>query len=245
MKQFLGKTVVITGGCKGLGKSIAEKFLNEGAKVVILDWEFLEATKQELLDKGVCNVLKVDVSSESEVIKVFNTIEKVDVLINNAGIQPVDDFLSMPKDNWDKMMDVNIGSVFNCTRMAAKNMIKNSIKGAIVNISTIDSIRPSLGHTHYSASKAAINSMTLSLSQEFGKYEIRVNAIAPGLINRSTLKEDWPDGVERFLNVAALPYIPEAEDIANACAFLSSENSRSITGVLLPVDCGVLAAKPY
>lgn len=196
MKQFLDKTVVITGGCKGLGKSIVEKFLSEGARVFILDWAFSEIDKQELLDKGVCDVLKVDVSSEDEVIQAFNRIDKVDVLINNAGIQPVDDFLSMPKDNWDKMMNINIGSVFNCSRMVAKNMINNSIKGAIVNISTIDSIRPSLGHTHYSASKAAINSMTVSLSQEFGKYEIRVNGVAPGLVNRPTLKEDWPEGVQ-------------------------------------------------
>ncbi|MEG1180832.1 MAG: SDR family oxidoreductase, partial [Oscillospiraceae bacterium] len=124
-------------------------------------------------------------------------------------------------------------------------MTASKTGGCIINITTIDALRPSFGHAHYCAAKAGVLSLTLSCASALGQYGIRVNAVAPGLVDRPTLKKDWPDGYERFLSKAAVKAVPQASDIAAACVFLASDDAKAISGAEIPVDCGILAAAPY
>jgi len=142
-------------------------------------------------------------------------------------------------------MNIDLKSVYLTTQAVAKTMISNNIKGSIINIGTIDAMYPSIGHSHYSAAKAGVYSYTKASAYELGKHNIRVNLVSPGLINRPDLKDSWPDGYNRFMSTAALPYVPEASDIANSCLFLASEYANAITGINIPIESGVLSAPPY
>ncbi len=239
------KHVLVTGGAKGLGLAIAKNFVAQNAKVTVFDLSIDTTLIEQLEKENIHSYASVDVSDFTQLSNAISNLEPIDILINNAGIYPTCELLDMSISQWQYMMNVNLNSVFYCTQLVAKKMIKNKIKGSIVNITTIDSFKPSYGHSHYAASKAAVYSFTLSSAAELGKYGIRVNAVAPGLINRPTLKTDWPDGYNRFLDKAAIQSVPEADDIAQTCVFLASDVAKAISGVEIPVDSGVLTAAPY
>jgi len=247
MFNFSSKTVIVTGALQGVGNVIAQEYLKLGANVCVADLG-VDATK---LDDENPNLLylKVDVSKKASVDFMVETVlshfGKVDILINNASIYPISDFMTLSENEWDTMQLVDLKSVYLCTQSVAKSMIDKKVSGSIINIGTIDAFHPSYGHSHYSAAKAGVYSYTVSSSYELGKDNIRVNMVSPGLINRPGLKEQWPDGYKRFINKAAVKRVPEAIDIANACLFLTSDMAASITGVDIPVESGVLAAPPY
>lgn len=242
--NFNGKNVVVTGGGTGLGKVIATLFAGCGANVSVLDLGFSESAIAELTTLGI-NQYVADVTNTAQLTDIFNQISPIDVLINNASIYPVADFVDMTAEQWKQMVDIDLNSVFYCTSIASKLMIKSNTHGNIINITTIDALHPSSGHSHYCSAKAGVVSLTKSTAHELGKYGIRVNAVAPGLVNRPDLKTSWPDGYNRFLSRSAIDKVPEPQDVAYACMFLASNYASAITGVELPVDSGVLTAAPY
>jgi glucose 1-dehydrogenase len=248
-----GKVVIVTGSSSGIGAGIAARFAEAGASVVInanKNADGLAQVAKQITDAGGKVVaVQANVSDPAGVDKLFKTaIEKfsrVDVIVNNAGLQPIRTLLEMDASEWDLVVGTNMRSVFLCTQAAAKQMIAQGDGGVIVNISSIEGDSPAPNHTHYGASKAGINNFTKGSALELGEHGIRVNAIAPGLIWREGLENDWPSGVSRWKDSAPLKRLGKALDVADACLFLASPAAEWITGVILPVDGGVLATQTY
>jgi NAD(P)-dependent dehydrogenase (short-subunit alcohol dehydrogenase family) len=250
--SFSGHTVVVTGGSHGIGAAIAREFATAGAQVVVhyrSNKDAAEALANEITSAGGSAIaMAANLDRSDDVDEMFSKVEEtygsVDVLINNAGTYPNSTILEMSQDEWNKMYADNVVSVFLCTKAAAKSM-QQAGGGAVVNISSISAAHPGPDHSHYNSAKAAVDMFTRSAAQELGPYNIRVNAVAPGVVFRSDIEELWPDGVERFRNAAPLGCLVQPEDVAKACMFLASDDAARITGVTLPVDSGVLSAKVY
>ncbi len=246
--NFSDKVVLVTGSSSGLGQGIALRFAEAGAKVVIhynSNPNQAQQTVRQIIEAGGQAIaFQADLSQQSQVNQLISqTIEKftrLDVLINNAGIYPLASLLEMSLGQWDSVISTNLSSVFLCTQAAAKQMIEQGNGGAIVNISSIEAENPAPLHSHYNASKAGVLMFTRSAAQELGNYNIRVNAVAPGLIWREGLEQAWPEGVARWQQAAPLQRLGQPDDIADACLFLASPAARWITGTSLTVDGGVM-----
>jgi len=248
--DFSGKIVLVTGGGKGIGAAIARRFAQAGADVVICDINPGAEVCGFIINLGRKVLpIKADVSDPAQVTSVFREVAEkwspIDVLINNAGIYPPHDLLSMTPEAWDAVIDLNLKGVMFCTQGAARQMIGAKKGGSIVNISSINGLNPEQDHAHYSTSKAGVIMLGRSAALELGRYNIRVNTVSPGLINRPTLDTDWPDGLERWTKKAPLVRIGEPEDIADACLFLASDAARWITGINLLVDGGMMASDRF
>ena len=248
--DFKNKVVLVTGAGSGIGAGIAKRFAQAGADVVICDLQpenSASEIKGRFGPKAV--MISANVSDPEQVKKLFDEVSlklsPVDILINNAGIYPVMGLLELSAEEWDHTLAVNLRSVFLCTQAAAKGMINAGKSGAIVNIASIEAINPSAGHSHYSASKAGVVMFSNTAAMELGQYHIRVNSVSPSLINRPTLKKDWPEGYSRFVSKAPLGRVGEPEDVADACLFLASDAARWITGAHLIVDGGILTSQIY
>jgi NAD(P)-dependent dehydrogenase (short-subunit alcohol dehydrogenase family) len=237
------KVAIVTGSRRGIGYGIALALAKEGCNIVVSDVDQKDCEKvvKEVEKTGAKGLaVKCDVLNKPEVddliAKTMKKFGKLDILVNNAGIYPFVPFLDMTEDNWDKVLDVNLKSVFLCSQAAAKVMKPGS---KIISISSIASLIGYQGLTHYCASKGGINGMTRALALELAPKKINVNAIAPGAI-------DTP-GVNGALNeeakkqtIAAIPWarMGVPEDIANAVVFLASDKSDYITGQIIVVDGG-------
>ncbi len=173
------------------------------------------------------------------------TFGGLDVLINNAGVYPLASILDMNDDAWHSVVNANLFSVYLCTQVVARNMVKHGRGGAIVNIASIEAETPAPMHSHYSAAKAGMLMYTRTAACELGAHGIRVNAVSPGLIWRDGLERDWPEGVERYRKAAPLGRLGRPDDVADACLFLASPAARWITGANLRVDGGVMTHTPY
>lgn len=245
-----GRVALVTGASSGLGAGIAKRLAQAGASIAIADLQPADEICSEVRGLGrECLAAIVDVTDLAQVQSLFDQIEEqlgpVDILINNAGIYPNADLLDMTPEEWDRIMEVNLRSVFLTTQTAAKQMIDAGRGGAIVNISSIEDTIPAAGHSHYAASKAGVVMFGKSAALELGKHNIRVNTVSPALFDRPGLAQQWPEGVARFMENVVLKRVGEVDDIADACLFLSSEASRWITGMNLPVDGGVLISQAY
>jgi 3-oxoacyl-[acyl-carrier protein] reductase len=190
--------------------------------------------KADLRNEGEC---------ENLVASVLGQFGALDVLINNAAIQPTQPLKDMSVGEWREVIDVNTTSAVSCTRAAARGMAGRG--GAIVHIASIEGTHPALDRAHYAASKAALIAHARSAAVEYGPANIRVNAVSPGLIDRPGLLSDWPDGVRRYRLKAPLRDIGQPEDVARACLFLASPDARWITGQNLLVDGGMSCAPLY
>jgi NAD(P)-dependent dehydrogenase (short-subunit alcohol dehydrogenase family) len=164
---------------------------------------------------------------------------QLDVLVNNAGIQPLGDLESMSVDEWQDMIDTNLTGTHLVTQAAASSMISAGQGGSIIHISSIEGLQPAFRHGHYSTSKAAVIMHARAAALEFGPEGIRVNSVSPGLIGHPGLETEWPEGIERWLAAAPLGRLGEPEDVGDACVFLASPGARWITGHNLVVDGGV------
>lgn len=250
--DFDGRTVIITGASQGIGAAIARAYSTAGANVVVhfrSNKEHADELVSDILNKGGSAVaIAAALNEVDDVDRLFTavteTFGKVDVLINNAGSFPNSPLLDLELDDWQKMYANNVESTFLCTK-AASNVMKNAGGGSIINMASTSALNPGADHAHYNSAKAAVVMLTQSAAQELGQYNIRVNAIAPGLVYRPGLEEQWPDGYNRYCQAAPLSCVVHPEDIANACLFLSSDEAVRITGVTLPVDAGVLTAMAY
>ncbi|WP_099159595.1 SDR family NAD(P)-dependent oxidoreductase [Virgibacillus ndiopensis] len=244
--KLYNKTAIITGGCRGIGYATVKKFLNEGANIVIIDLnkEEINDTVSYLKDYGKkVEGIVADVSNKSSVDYAINfTLERfdsIDILINNAGVVEDAQLLKMNESQWDKVIDVNLKGVFLMTQAVAQRM-KEQKSGVILNASSVVSLYGNFGQSNYVAAKSGINGMTKTWARELGRYNIRVNSVAPGFILTDMLKK-IPDKVLGMMKEKSLlNEIGKPEDIANAYAFLASEEARFVTGTILSVDGGLV-----
>lgn len=247
MKDLKGKLVVITGGARGIGYAIAEKLSVEGSRIVIADINFdmAQDSANKIAEADVeCYAYKLDVSSTKEIEAFFAQLKdrfgRIDVFVNNAGIQIRRPSLDFLVDDWDKLMDINLKASFFCNQQAGRNMKENG-GGVIVNISSGTSTRTTPGRAPYVISKAGVNAMTAVLASEWAKYNIRVNAIAPGWIMTEMLKEGMKMGIvsdKQMMSAVPLKRYATTGEIADAVVYLASGNSSYITGQTLFVDGG-------
>jgi L-rhamnose 1-dehydrogenase len=247
--RLQGKVAIVTGAARGIGRAIALRFGQEGAKVVVADIrdeQGLETARMIEEAGSQAIFVHVDVSHVSQVQDMVGaTVERfgtIDILVNNAGICPFKEFLKMPEGLWDEVLDVNLKGYFLCSQAVAKVMVEQGVKGRIVNISSISSIVGGASQTHYCASKAGINLLTASMAISLGPYGITCNAILPGTIetdiNRDLLSD--PEFHAYWDRRASLGRIGQPEDIAGPALFFASDDSAYCTGSTLVVDGGTL-----
>lgn len=225
------KTVIVTGGSRGIGKSIVKELAKENYNIVLNYNNSDEAAikiQNELKEQGInIEIFKADVSKREEVKALVQfTLDKfnnIDVLVNNAGIAQEKPFVDITDEDWDKMMKVNLNSVFYCTQEVLENMIHNK-KGCIINISSIWGITGGSCEVHYSVAKAGIDGMTKALAKELAPSNIRVNSIAPGMIATDMSADYTEEEIREINNQIPLGRIGEGVDIAKCAKWLIEDN---------------------
>lgn len=247
MKLLEGKVVLITGASRGIGKGIAITFAQHGASVAFTYSSSVEAAhelEKELLDLGVkakgyqSNAADFE-QAQQLVTDVMTDFEAIDVLINNAGITKDNLLMRISEEDFDKVIEVNLKSVFNMTKAVQRTMLKQR-KGSIINMSSVVGVKGNAGQSNYAASKAGIIGFSKSIALELGSRNIRSNVIAPGFIETEMTDKLAEDVVAGWRAGIPLKRGGTPEDVANACVFLASDLSAYITGQVLHVDGGML-----
>lgn len=236
---------LITGGANGIGKVTANMFLQEGATVVISDYnaEAGEKALSEFNHHENATFIRSDVTNTEQVEAMVKSIleshGKIDILINNAGIT-IDGFLTkMEEESWDKVVAVNLSGVFKCTKVVAASMVENGY-GVILNASSVVGIHGNIGQTNYAATKAGVIGLTKSWAKEFGPKGIRVNAVAPGFIVTDMTAKVPQKVLDKMEAQTPLRKLGRPEDIAAAYLFLASDDASFINGTILSVDGGLV-----
>lgn len=239
------KVAIITGGASGIGLAGVKKFVAEGAKVVIADYneEAGKAVEAELRGNGAeVTFIAVNVADRSSVdamvAAVLERYGQVDILINNAGITQDAMLHKMSMEQWDRVISINLTGVFNCTQAVVAHMRERGT-GRIINTSSVVGKFGNVGQTNYAATKAGVIGMTQTWAKELGRKGITVNAVAPGFI-RTPMTEKMPEKILAMMNEKVnLGRLGEPEDIANAYLFLASDEASYINGIVLSVDGGL------
>jgi len=237
------KTVIVTGGSRGIGAAIVKELAKEKYNVVLNynnSEEAAKKIKKELEEQNIkIEIFKADVSKREEVKELVKfTLEKyknIDVLINNAGIDQIKPFMDISDEDWNNIMQVNLNSVFYCSQEVLENMIHNK-KGCIINISSIWGKIGASCEVHYSASKAAIDGLTKALAKEMGPSNIRVNSIAPGIIETDMNKELTNEDLKEIINQIPLGRIAKPEEITKSVKWLIED--EYVTGQIISIDGG-------
>ena len=247
MKLLEGKTALITGASRGIGKAIAQKFAKEGASIAITnifeDEEFIntidEIKVHNVKVKGYVSNASNFEDSQRVVNEIVNDFGKIDILVNNAGITKDALLMRMNEDQWDSVISVNLKSVFNLTKAVLQTMLKQK-NGSIINMSSVVGVSGNTGQSNYSASKAGILGFTKSVAKELGSRNIRCNAIAPGFI-LTEMTENLPSDVKsEWIGRIPLKRGGTPEDVANTALFLASDLSSYISGQTIHVCGGML-----
>jgi len=240
------KVAIITGGANGIGKAAVEVFVNEGAKVIIADFaeEQGKQLESELLEKNH-DVLfvQLNVASKESVQSMVDTVlsryGKIDILINNAGITKDAMLVKMTEEDFDRVLDVNLKGVFNCTQTVVPHMVAQGY-GKVINTSSVSGVYGNVGQTNYAATKAAVVGMTKTWAKELGRKGINVNAVAPGF-TRTSMTEKMPEKVLSYMeSIVSLQRLGDPKDIANAYLYLASDESSYVNGHVLHVDGGIM-----
>lgn len=247
MKLLEGKTAIITGGSRGIGKGIVETFAKHGANIAFTyssSSEAAEALATEIAKTGVkAKAYQSDAASFSEseqlATQVLEDFGRIDILVNNAGITKDNLLMRMSEADFDKVIEVNLKSVFNMTKAVQRTMLKQR-KGSIINMSSIVGVKGNAGQTNYAASKAGIIGFSKSVALELGSRDIRCNVIAPGFIETEMTGKLDEATVQSWRDAIPLKRGGSPEDIANACVFFASDLSGYVTGQVLNVDGGML-----
>lgn len=247
MKLLEGKIAIITGASRGIGKAIAEMFIEQGAAVCFTYMssdEKAKALENELSAKGGrAKGFKSDAGDFSAAQKLADDViaefGKIDILVNNAGITRDNLLMRMSEEQWDEIMAVNLKSVFNLTKAVLRPMLK-ARSGSIINMSSLVGIQGNAGQANYAASKAGVIGFTKSVALELGSRNIRCNAIAPGFIETEMTAALDEKTVQNWRDAIPLKRGGTPEDIANTCVFLGSEMSSYITGQTISVNGGML-----
>lgn len=249
-ERFAGRTALVTGGSRGIGKSIVERFAEEGAKVAIIDIneQAIREAEAELKEKGYTVVAKVASVTDREQIEnamkdIVDVFGSIDILVNNAGVIRDNMFFKMTDEDWDTVMDVHLKGAFYAARAAQQYMVKNQY-GRIINISSTSALG-NRGQANYSTAKAGLQGFTKTLAIELGKYGITANSVAPGFIETDMTKAtaerigiSFEDLIKA--NIAKIPVARSGkpEDIANAVAFFADERSSFVNGQVIYVAGG-------
>ena len=247
MMLLEGKTALITGASRGIGKGIAEKFAGNGAQVAFTYMSSADKAKALEADLGSKGVKVKGYQSDAavyqqaedlinEVVSEFGTI---DILVNNAGITRDGLLMRMSEDDWDAVIDTNMKSVFNTTKAIQRTFLKQR-SGSIINLTSVVGVKGNAGQSNYAASKAGIIGFTKSIALELGSRSIRCNAIAPGFIETEMTAELDEKMVEEWAAAIPLKRSGSVEDVANLALFLGSDLSTYITGQVLHVDGGMV-----
>lgn len=243
----MNKVAIVTGAAKGIGRAIALRLAKDGMNIAI-NYRSNDVEAKDLVEEikklGVNAIaIKADISdfTQTEILigdtlKVFN---RIDVIVNNAGITKDSLLLRMTEEDFDSVIDINLKGTFNCIKHVTPIMLKQK-KGKIINISSVVGITGNAGQVNYSASKAGVIAMTKSLAKEIGSRGICVNAVAPGFIQTDMTAKLSSKAVEELSRTIALKRLGLPEDVAKAVSFLASEDSDYITGQVLCVDGGMV-----
>ncbi len=245
--ELTGKTAVVTGGSRGIGKAVALKLAELGANIVVNYTKNPEKAQEVIKTiEGMglkAMAIKADVSNSAEVDELFRRVEEnfstIDILVNNAGITRDTLLVKMKEEDWDNVISINLKGTFNCTKAVIKKMMKQR-SGKIVNIASVIGVTGNAGQSNYGASKAGIIGFTKSIAKEVGSRGINVNAVAPGFIETDMtdiLSEEIKDNL---LTNIPLKQLGKPEDVANTVAFLCREDSKYITGQVINVDGGMV-----
>ena len=244
MKLLQGKTALITGASRGIGKAIALAFANNGCNIAFTDLFYDESMmelEKELLGSGVkakgyASDASSFVHSEETVNQIIKDFAVIDILVNNAGITRDNLLLRMSESDWDSVININLKSVFNLTKACQKIMLKQRY-GSIINMSSVVGVGGNAGQSNYSASKAGIIGFTKSVAKELGSRNIRCNAIAPGFIETEMTQKIPEEARIKWINDIPLKRPGTPEDVANIALFLASDLSAYVSGQVINV-CG-------
>ncbi|MGY4689788.1 3-oxoacyl-[acyl-carrier-protein] reductase [Salibacterium sp. K-3] len=242
-----GKTALVTGASRGIGKAIALELAANGADVAV-NYAGSAQKAEEVVaacrDRGVkAFSVKADVAVEDDVKAVIKEVTEqfgqIDIMINNAGITRDNLLMRMKEEEWDAVLDTNLKGVYHCARAASRQMMKQR-SGKIVNISSVVGVMGNAGQANYSAAKAGVLGLTKSLAREFAPRNIQVNAVAPGFIETDMTEKLEGETQETLLHNIPLGRLGEAEEVARAVRFLASADADYITGQTLHVDGGMV-----
>ena len=242
-----GQRALVTGGSGNIGHGIALRLAEAGADVVVhyqSDADGAAQTVAEVTASGRnARSIQADLTNVDEVSDMFGKIDKsgppVTCIVNNAGGYPVQGFVDMNAVEWHQVIAANLDSAVYVSQESIRRWCDANVEGAIVNIASIEGTDPAMGHSHYATSKAGLLMLTRSLTLEYGRRGIRVNAVSPGLIARQGIEKNWPEGVANWHKQAPLRRMGNAADVADAVLFLLCPASRWISGVNLVVDGGM------
>ncbi|MGG2075099.1 3-oxoacyl-[acyl-carrier-protein] reductase [Lysinibacillus irui] len=247
MRKLEGKVAVVTGASRGIGRAIALKLADEGAKVVV-NFSGSQAKAEEVVgiiqeNGGEAIAVQASVSKTEEVTALMDaavkTFGSLDILVNNAGITRDNLLMRMKEDEWDDVLDTNLKGVFLCTKAVTRQMMKQRA-GRIINISSIVGVAGNAGQANYVAAKAGVIGLTKTTAKELASRNILVNAIAPGFIE-TEMTEQLPEDIKQgMLTQIPLAKLGQPEDIAKAVAFLASEDANYMTGQTLHIDGGMV-----
>lgn len=241
------QVAIVTGGTKGIGKTISLLFAENGAKVVSnfsKDVEAAENLKKESKSRGLSvGLFKADVTQPDQVKEMveetFAQYGKIDILVNNVGLVRDNFLMLMSDEDWDSLLRANLTSLFYCCRIVIRKMIPQK-KGKIINISSISGIMGTPGQVNYAATKGGMISFTKSLARELGSFNIHVNAVAPGLIESEVVSKMPKEKVGAIIKSSSLGRIGKPEEVARAVLFLASDQSDYVTGQTIVVDGGIV-----
>lgn len=245
MSILKDKVALVTGGSRGIGKAIALRFAEEGARVVI-NYTSGDAAAEDVLSRAGEKGLEVmsvkgSVSNAEDVRRLIaetkSAYSRIDILVNNAGIKKDGFLMVMKEKDWDEVIDVNLKGAYLCCREAVKTMVSQK-NGRIINVSSVTGVVGQPGQTNYAASKGGLISFTKSLAKEVARFGISVNAIAPGFIQTDMLKDVPEDFLQESVKTIPLKRFGKVEEVADAALFLASDLSSYITGHVLQVDGG-------